>query len=240
METNVVFLHGLCGSQDNFSDLQKYFANSSSFDLIGFGRERKPDKEYDKECFLRFLETKIRSQCVLVGHSMGAILAKEFAIRHPNLIKRVYAIGYPLQKTPEKMEAAIRRDGFMAMYLDGNMFAKFACRSKIVYKYLLMPFGLIFYPKRFLSFWHYFSHTYESASNSIKNTILRDEYESIAGVKDRVVFISGDKDLHVDEALLQNYRHELIPGMGHIFFGYENEIAGIIKQYEEENDKVSL
>jgi pimeloyl-ACP methyl ester carboxylesterase len=167
---------------------------------------------------------------------MGAILAKEFALRFPDLVKRVYAIGYPLQESPEKLETAIRRDPFMAMYLDENPIAKVACQSKVIYKYFLMPFGLLFYRKRFLSFWHYFSHTYKSSSNSIKNTVLRDEYESVAGIADKMVFIAGADDHHVDATLLPNFQHKVIPNMGHIFFGFEEEIADIVKAYEEDND----
>lgn len=229
----MVFLHGLCGSQDNFFHLQKYFPNSRAFDIVGFGREAKPNLAYDKECFLQFLKEKISSPTVLVGHSMGAILAKEFAIKYPDLVRKVYAIGYPLQKSPKDLEAVIRRDYFLAMYLDENPLAKMVCHSKALYKYFLVPLGLIFYPRRFLSFWHYFSHTYNSASRAIKNTILRDDGYSTEIMKSKMVFISGEKDASVNTSLLENYRHTVISGMGHVFFGFEKEIAGAIKYYEQ-------
>jgi len=75
--------------------------------LIGFGRETKPKVTYDKDLFLAVLEKKIVVSSILVGHSMGAILAKEFALKHPDLVERIYTINYPLQEGPEKMERVL-------------------------------------------------------------------------------------------------------------------------------------
>jgi len=207
----------------------KHFPGSQSFDLVGFGREMKPKAVYDKDYFLDFIENKIVAPSIIVGHSMGAMLAKEFALRYPDLVKRIYAIAYPLQENPQKMERVLRRDKFLSLYLDGNVVAKMLCHGKCCYKYILLPFGIIFYRNYFLSFWHYFSHTYHSASSSIKNTILRDEYDSIFPVRDKIVLIAGEKDCQIDRSLLQELTYHEIAGMGHNFFGYEEEIADIIK-----------
>lgn len=225
---NIIFLHGLCGSQDNFYYLKQDFPGSKSFDLIGFGREKKPDAQYDKACFLEFMEKFINTPSILIGHSMGAILAKEFALKHPHLVQRIYAIGYPVQKSPEQMEVTVRNDKFMSMYIDENIAAKMICQAKCLYKYLLIPLGLLFYYNYYLSFWHYFSHTYISASNSIKNTILRDEYHSTLLIKDKMIFIVGEKDCYTDKSLLKELTHFEIEGMNHNFFGFEKKIADII------------
>jgi len=228
MTQNFIFLHGLCGSKDNFLYLQKYFPESTSFDLIGFGREKKPNARYDKDDFLDFLEKKITRPAIIIGYSLGALLAKEFALRHPERVKRIYAIGYPLQKTPDKMEANLRKDKFMSLYLDGNILAKMACHAKCCYKYALIPYGLLYHRDYFLSFWHYFSHTYTSASNTIKNTILQDEHASVLSLKDKIVFITGANDAHVDKTLLKGLTYYEIPEMNHMFFGFEKDIADII------------
>lgn len=238
MNKDVVFIHGVCGSKDIFSNLKNYFPNHRSFDLIGFGREAKPEAVYDKEYYLRFLQSKINSPSILIGHSMGAILAKDFALKFPDLVIRIYAIGYPLQESQDKLESAIREDPFMAMYLDGNPIAKIISHSKLFYKYLLIPFGLFFYPKRFLSFWHYFSHTYNSASKSLKNTILQDDYQTTKKITEKIVFITGADDEHVDVSLLSGFSYKIIPSMGHLFFGFEEEIAKIIYNYERDFNSV--
>src|SRR3989338_8495283 len=94
----IVFLHGLAGSWRNFEYLKKEFPDyqTISFDLIGFGREAKPKIDYTVDDFMEFLDKKLRLsednnlQYVLVGHSLGALLAKEVAKKYPNKVTKIF------------------------------------------------------------------------------------------------------------------------------------------------------
>ena len=51
----------------------------------------------------------------------------------------------------------------------------------------------------------------------------------------KVLFIAGSEDTYTNRTLLREYAHVLIGGMGHLFFGYEKEIAQIVKKEIGEN-----
>lgn len=223
-----VFLHGITGSRRNFERLEGYFPNSRSLDLIGFGTEKKPETTYDTELFMTFLGDKIKEPCVLVGHSMGAILAKEFALRNPRLVKRLYLINYPLDY-PAKIERDVRKNPFLSMYIDGRILSRLLCNTKVVYKFFLVPFGLIRFRGYFRSFWDSFSHTYTSCSSTLRNVVLTEDYRTLLPLRGKAILITGTKDKYTNLKLLGLFRSYRIPDMNHRFFGYEAKIAEIIR-----------
>jgi pimeloyl-ACP methyl ester carboxylesterase len=225
----IVFIHGINGSKRNFKCLEKYFPDTLSFDLPGFGKAEKPRVVYDKKFFIKFLEKKITKRSILVGHSMGAILAKEFALKHPKLVKKIILLSYPLQENAEKIREVIGKNMFLRMYLNGSKSARFICEIKVLYKVLLAPFGLLTYRKYFDSFVDYFSHTYNSESSAIHEVILKDDYKTLKKIKKKVMFISGQYDHTINWSLLKGFKSHIIPRMGHLFFRKEKEIAAVIK-----------
>lgn len=227
--TKIYFLHGITGSKNNFIYLAKHFPNSESFDLIGWGSERKPNVTYDKKLYLNFIEDRIKQKCIIVGHSLGAILAKEFALQNPNLVEKLFLISYPLQENPKKLRKIWENERSLSIYLKNGFISRLICHSKIVYKYLFLPFAYLFNRKYYLSIRDYFHHTYQSLSSSISDTILKDNWHTLLKIKDKVVLIVGEKDWYVDKKLAQRFAYFEIRNMGHIFFNHEDEIAEIIK-----------
>ena len=225
---NIIFLHGLTGSHHNFDGFKTYFKNAKSFDIIGFASERKPKTTYDKQLFLDFLETKIHEDCIIIGHSMGAILAKDFAILHPELVKRVYLLSYPLQKDQNGIKNILNKDIFVRFYMSNSILSKSFCSSKAVWKYLLLVFIFIFAKDSYNSAKDSFKHTYNSVYSSIIDYIEKDDWKSIQLIKDKLLFISGENDFYVDKDLINNFNHVTIANMSHLFSGYENEISKII------------
>ena len=115
----VVFVHG-AGLDHSWWGLQsRYFGyhgcNVLALDLPGHGRSEGPalatielmagwvEKVLD--------ENKIRT-ATLVGHSMGALVALEFAARHPERAERVALIGvtFPMKVGDAFLDAARRND----------------------------------------------------------------------------------------------------------------------------------
>jgi 3-oxoadipate enol-lactonase len=223
------FIHGLAGSKNNFKYLQEYFPNSESFDLPGFGREEKPDVVYDKEFFINFLEKKIRDKCILVGHSMGSMVAKDFALKHPDLVEKLYLISYPLQKSPKALSKIYNHNSFISMFMKDGLWSRFLCNSKHYYKYIIFPFAFIFKHKYYDSIKDYFLHTHHSLMSSMDDMIMKDDYKELFKVKDKAVLIYGENDLYVDKSLMKEFNSYEIKGMGHYFFGYEEKIKKIIE-----------
>jgi pimeloyl-ACP methyl ester carboxylesterase len=228
--SKIYFIHGITGSKNNFIYLQKHFPGSESFDLIGFGEAKKPDGPYDKEFFVSYLETKIREKAILTGHSMGSILAKDFALAHPELVERLFLISYPMQKDGKTLEEIILRDRYTKALIGNTRLSKFVTRWDYATRYLAVPLSYIFWHKYYLTARDYFRRTPVSLTRSVYNTILKDDYHTLNRVKDKALLIMGQNDRNADQSLLEGFNYCIIPKMRHYFFGYEDQIAAIIKQ----------
>ena len=118
----LVFIHGSAGSKNNFKyliqELQEF--DCLAFDLIGFGKEKKPKIKYDVKTFLEFIEKKVnvKEKMVVVGHSLGAILAKELALQYPKSVEKVFLINYPMNKE------AVKKHWLSGMFLRENVISK--------------------------------------------------------------------------------------------------------------------
>jgi len=230
----IIFIHGLLGSKYNFEYLEKEFSQyyTESVELIGFGREHKPRVEYDINDFLGALEQKLNLnedneiQLILIGHSMGALLAKELTIKHPNKVIKSFLISYPFHDKEKVLE---RYNFFDRKYAEGTWWTKILCKTEILYKWLFYPYFFIFKFKYRRSYVDFFNHTYQSAHGSIRNTIFKDKKENLSAITEKVILINGEKDRSVDFLFLKGFNNYIIARMGHVFFGYEKEIADVIK-----------
>lgn len=228
--SKIYFLHGVTGSKNNFIYLQKYFPGSVAFDLPGFGEEAKPDEgEYDKDFFLAFLETKIKERCTLVGHSMGSILAKDFALVHPQLVERLFLISYPVQKDAATLEKIVVADPMTKALLSTGPQAEVAAKRDAASRFVFLPLAFIFWNKYYATARDYYRHTQISLARSVRNTVFKDNYKGLYELKNKVVMIAGERDRDIDQSLLKDFELHVIPKMKHQFFRYEDQIAGIIK-----------
>ena len=230
----IVFLHALVGSKNNFEYMEKEFSGyqTMSFDLIGFGKEIKPNANYILDDFMKFLDLKLQlsknndMQYVLVGHSLGALLAKEIIKKYPNKIIKAFLLGYPFMDT----DKALRKQEFLnRLYAQGIWWTKVICEMRIIFKILFAPFIFLFKYKYRKSYLDYFNHTYQSAYGTLHNTIWKDNKEDLFKLSDKIVFINGQKERSADLEFTKKFKHYFIESMGHLFFNHEKEIAKIIK-----------
>lgn len=231
----IYFIHGITGSKNNFLYLQKHFPGSESFDLVGFGEAEKPDAPYDKDFFVKYIETKIKEPAILVGHSMGSILSKDFALAHPELVEKLFLISYPIQKDAKTLEEVVLRDGYTRALLGDSRLSKIANRWDQATKYISVPATYLFWRKYHLTVRDYYRHTPISLARSVHNSILKDDYHTLYGVKDKAVFIMGERDRNADQALLKDFEYYIVPNMRHYFFNYEDQIAALIKLSLQKN-----
>jgi pimeloyl-ACP methyl ester carboxylesterase len=115
----IVFVHG-AGLDHSWWGLQsRYFGyhgfNVLAVDLPGHGRSEGPALagvgEMADWVFALLKELKIE-KAILVGHSMGALTALEFAARHPSAAEKIALIGvaYPMKVSDGFLDAARRND----------------------------------------------------------------------------------------------------------------------------------
>lgn len=102
-EKTFVFLHGIAASYKTFRatlsevGLDENFRNCRlvALDLVGFGRSPKPkDWPYTYESYSKSLrktlkKLKVKEPVVLVGHSMGCLIATDFTMRQMEKDKRL-------------------------------------------------------------------------------------------------------------------------------------------------------
>jgi pimeloyl-ACP methyl ester carboxylesterase len=99
----VIFLHGWLGSWRYWFPTMERVAEhfrTYSFDFWGFGESRRKStyesiQNYSDQV-IRFLDELGIDRVLLVGHSMGGMVALKTAINHPRRISRVAAVGAPI------------------------------------------------------------------------------------------------------------------------------------------------
>lgn len=99
----VLFLHGWLGSWRYWFPTMDVVADhfrTYSFDFWGFGDSRRKNIQESIQNYsdqvIRFLDALGIDQVILVGHSMGGMVALKTAINHPERVTRVATVGAPI------------------------------------------------------------------------------------------------------------------------------------------------
>jgi pimeloyl-ACP methyl ester carboxylesterase len=99
----VLFLHGWLGSWRYWFPTMERVAEhfrTYSFDFWGFGESRRQSTQESIQNYsdqvIRFIDELGIDNVLLVGHSMGGMVALKTAINHPKRIGRVAAVGAPI------------------------------------------------------------------------------------------------------------------------------------------------
>ena len=98
----IVFLHGLTSFWREYGPLLHnltQFGRVYAPDLRGHGQSGRGDsyqpKDYERD-IATFLQQHIRKPAVLVGHSLGALVAMRLAARHPKYVQSLVLLDPPL------------------------------------------------------------------------------------------------------------------------------------------------
>ena len=124
----VIFIHGIASDSSSFNGAISYLEGTKSlqdvrfvaFDLLGSGKSDKSDKlKYDFVDQLEALDNsvkalKITTPVVLVGHSMGTMIATRFTDTHRRIVKKLILISAPIYREEDVMNPAFEKalDGF--------------------------------------------------------------------------------------------------------------------------------
>jgi pimeloyl-ACP methyl ester carboxylesterase len=116
---SIVFVHG-AGLDHSWWGLQsRYFGyhgfNVLAVDLPAHGRSAgAPLRSIGEmaDWLFALLDALNLGKAAVVGHSMGALVALEFAARHPERAERIalIGVGYPMKVSAAFLEAALRND----------------------------------------------------------------------------------------------------------------------------------
>jgi pimeloyl-ACP methyl ester carboxylesterase len=102
-EPPILLVHGWTCDHTYFAPQAEHFAPNHrvvSVDLRGHGQSDKPEQDYTMAAFaddLAWLCGELGlSKPVVIGHSMGGVIALELAARHPDLPSAIVAVDSPL------------------------------------------------------------------------------------------------------------------------------------------------
>jgi pimeloyl-ACP methyl ester carboxylesterase len=96
----ILFIHGWLGSSNEWIHQVCYFNSKRHIivlDLPGFGKSGKPNTKYSIDFFstqiLEFLNIIGYNEVILVGHSLGGLIALNVAMRNIDLVKKLILIS---------------------------------------------------------------------------------------------------------------------------------------------------
>jgi pimeloyl-ACP methyl ester carboxylesterase len=109
-EPPLFFIHGWTCNRTNWRDQVPHFAKKHrvvAVDLRGHGESDKPDQDYNIEGFVRDVAWLIGElgleRPVVVGHSMGGVIAMNLARRHPDLARAIVMVDSPVCPLPDTL-----------------------------------------------------------------------------------------------------------------------------------------
>lgn len=102
----LIFLHGWVGSWRYWIPVMQAASVSFrayAFDFWGFGDTAKVQQNYSLGGQVKLLDSFLFQMGIgrvaLIGHGLGALVAVQYALQHPDIVDRVMAISCPLSDT---------------------------------------------------------------------------------------------------------------------------------------------
>jgi pimeloyl-ACP methyl ester carboxylesterase len=135
-----------------------------AIDLLGFGQAPKPaDSAYSYEQHIAYIRQQLQpyvrsGQIVIIGHSMGALLAARYANAYPDDIAATVLLNPPLYASPEEAYGTLRQTSRLYRFLLDSRFRGAAWGALRT-----IPFGVIA------------AHTRQSREGSLRQVIERAE-----------------------------------------------------------------
>ena len=241
---SIILIHG-------FSDRKEHWraqvgALSTHFKVIrmdnrGAGKSDRPDGEYTMEVYASDIAGLMDSLSIekshIIGHSLGGMIAQNFAILYPNRVDKLILINtIPGLKPPgESIDEAIKRyrenaiTGHEAMMKDPlNEFLK---GMKSSYSRNFWKIMREEPKKKFHGIWSVedlveekvkFGPTTKDLNNQAHALSTHNTYERLHEIKNNVLILSAEKDKSCPKTmgekmheLIPNSKFEVIEGAGH-------------------------
>ncbi len=207
--SKIVFLHGILGSHrywDKFIPELGLTHELILLDLLGFGNSPKPGFDYtvvdhlDKiKATLDNLNKEPGQKYSLVGHSMGAVLALNYAKNHTEEVERLILINPPIDTSIENLKnSMIESSSKVIVQMTFNpLFGRAVCFVHELIPFLAYPLIGIFEPELPAAMaTDATKHTWKSYMGSMKHVLEEQKtLELIQNVKNiPTLILMSDKD----------------------------------------------
>lgn len=251
-KTTLVFLHGLLGSHRYWNPVLNQFGDEHeviAVDLLGFGDSPKPYLEYSVadhvEYLLRtFKEAGLSNQkFILIGHSMGAILALNIANSIKGQVRGLILINPPIVTAENDLKNDLKESSskFMVGMTFNKTWGKLICAIHEMMPILFYPMIRIFDPELPSEVaMDVTKHTWESFNGSLKNILQNQRFfdliENVSNVP--ILLISSKDDPYSTMGELQNLKHrqnieiKSFPGDHNFLLKSPKKVTDLLKQFE--------
>jgi pimeloyl-ACP methyl ester carboxylesterase/membrane-associated phospholipid phosphatase len=205
----VVFLHGIASNGQgwqyaaDFLDEKKY--RTIAFDLLGFGDSPQPSwlqysvEDHAESVLASLRRLGIRKPVILVGHSMGSLVASHIAHEHPRKVKRLILYQMPIYSAVPKLAAKdFRRQAYLSVF---GYLAEHP-KTTLLYARVL---GRV---ASKLGGFNLTEKTWQPFELSLRNTIMQQQsYEDLRALRMQTDVIYGRYDILVLRKNLQHFFH---------------------------------
>lgn len=200
----VVLIHGIASSAITFRNVVPLLEDDYrciSIELLGFGGSPIPENaEYTLkehvDALARTIDSlRLREPFVLVGHSMGGLIAPRYAARHKKKVKRLVLVSPPIYVDPNALSD--ERDRFVQdFYLRAYKYIRenrdFTLRNgRIVGDLLAIPKVMDINERTWVPFVKSLEHTIESQTTISDLAALRVPVEIVYGTLDEFASPGG-------------------------------------------------
>ena len=242
----IVLLHGMAGSMRYWEQFVPLIAKNHriiSIDLIGFGRSPMPNNvTYDYQTHVQAIRQTldhigILQPFILVGHSMGALIALRLAALHPNTVKKLILIAMPIYTSPQQAHAAITSSSKLKELAYYGISSKVLCNTWCRY---LRPISSRLAPK-YLTYLSKAAaadsvlHTWQSYAQSLHFIIEKqDVFSDLPKTLAPITIVYGDTDLPQEFGKLKsniNIKKDcvrLFPGTHQVLNEQKEKIARLV------------
>lgn len=245
--TALIFLHGLGGSHafwgNDYNSLHQQYS-LYFVDLPGFGKSPKPEADYSPDFFTEWLddfieEQVLEEQIVLIGHSLGALVALSYAARYSKKIQGVVLLSLKYFSTPEEAQTRITKANVLSTMMQDSPGSRFLCSILTAF-----PEVTRFISPRLLKTLPYqvaqdaFSYTAISYFQTLYNVVYQQDVPALLEQipPDKLIVLHGRKDTLVPfetiDSLTFTYRVPVTPITtgGHDFPLYKAKKTATIVQ----------
>jgi pimeloyl-ACP methyl ester carboxylesterase len=114
----IILIHGIASSAATFARVVPHLQGRYrciSLELLGFGQSPSPaDATYTIEEHVASIRAtiaslKLRAPFILVGHSLGSLLAARYAAQYPSMVSRLVLVSPPVYLSPAEIGDPVAR-----------------------------------------------------------------------------------------------------------------------------------
>ena len=257
----VVLLHGLAGSNTSWGAAYDPLADRARLiapDLLGFGDSPWPASGYGPDEHAAAVvacleELGIDEPAILVGHSLGALLALRIAVRFPGKVRSIVGLAPPIYRN--RAEAKKRLSGYGVMerlFSADSPFARAICMWMCDHRRAAANIAVLLRPDLPPAVARAaVRHTWASYSETYRSVIAAAEAASwLPALGVPMLLIAGDHDPLVDLGFMQELAasfplvsYRICPGARHhlpiAFADYCREVISTVLEPPAAGDSAS-